>query len=376
MSLYIIVGVLLLLGTIHEVVNQKANNVLYTIFFLGLVLMLIFRYGQGTDYFGYQYIFEKTPFTFDLKTLNESSMHSEIGWKLLCVLFRKLGLSYQLFVGFIGIVTMLFLNSFIQKYCSLKVTALLIAYPTLYLTYICSGMRQGLAICIFLGVMLDLYLKNKKGKFLLAVFLCSTIHTASWILLILLFDWIKDFVRDNEYIIVLLAWIIGICFSFFGFRIEIFDRTFSNESTGISYIAAVERILTYIVIQILYDKYKTACGENTFLETIMFIYSISTIFYGIFFSMPNISSRICYFFKATELSICTTLMSGDKEKYPEYSTIFFYIAALSMVMLIKNIDSYLVQGQYFDYITVWNYPYNNVFVKGEYYYNYYQQLLK
>lgn len=376
MSLYIIVGVLLLLGTIYEVVDHKANNVLYAFFFLGLVLMLIFRYGQGTDYFGYQYIFEKTPLTFDFKKLSDSSMHSEIGWKFLCVLFRKWGLSYQVFIGFIGTVTMLFLNAFIQKHCPLKVAALFIAYPTLYLTYICSGMRQGLVVCIFLGVILDLYLENKRGKFIIAVCICSVFHTASWILLILMFDWIKDFVSDNEYVIILFAWVVGICLSFFGLRIEIFDRTFSNEMTEISYIAALERILTYVVIQILYNKYKKACGENTFLETIMFIYSISTMFYGIFFSMPNISSRICYFFKAMELSICTTLMSGDKEKYPEYSTIFFYIAALSMVMLIKNIDSYLVQGQYYDYIKLWEYPYNSIFVKGDYRYSPYQQLLK
>ncbi len=376
MSLYIIVGVLLLLGTIYEVVNHKANNVLYTIFFLGLLLMLVFRYGQGTDYFGYQYIFEKLPDTLNLNTLNDSSIHSEIGWKFLCVLFRKLGLSYQLFVGFIGIVTMLFLNSFIQKHCPLKVSALFIAYPTLYLTYISSGMRQGLAVCIFLGVMLDLYLENKRGKFIIAVCICATIHTASWILLLLLVDRLKDFILDNQYVIVLFAWVAGICFSFFGLRIEIFDRTFSNEAVEISYIAALERILTYVVIQILYNKYKTVCGENKFLDTVMFIYSISTIFYGIFFSMPTVSSRICYFFKTMELSICATIMAAGKKDFPEYSTMFFYIAALSMVMLLKNIDSYLYQGNYYDNITVWNYPYNNIFTMGEYRYSVHQQLLK
>ncbi len=376
MSLYIIVGIILLLCSIVEVFNHKANDVLYGICFFGLILMLIFRYGQGSDYFAYQYIFEMVPLTFNLKVLSESSIHSEIGWKFLCVLFRKLGLEYQIFVGFIGIASMFFLGLFIQKHCPLKVTTLLIAYPTLYLTYIFSGMRQGLAICIFLGVMLDWYINKERGKFITGIFICVSIHTASWILFILLFDWLNDFILDNEYVVILFAWVIGICISFFGFSINIFGRTFSNESTNISYIAALERLLTYIIIQILYSKYKRAYSENKFLETIMFIYCFSMIFYGICFSMPTISSRICYFFKAMELSICTIFMAGDKEKFPEYSTMFFYIAALSMVMLLKNIDSYISQGSYYNYITVKDFPYNNIFIKEDYRYSMHQQLLK
>lgn len=375
MSLYIIVGILLLLGTIIEVVNHKADNQLYKIFFVGLLLMLVFRYGQGTDYFGYEYNFEMLPLTFNFKTLSNSSVHAEIGWKYLCVLSRKLGISFQFYVGIIGIVTMAFLDNFIQKHCPLKVTALFIAYPTLYLTYISSGMRQGLAICVFLGLMLDLYIQKKKFKFVIAVCICATIHTASWVLLILLFDWIREIVSRNEYIVLLFSVAFGVAFYVFGFNFNFLGRDFSNESSDVSYIAVFERIISYIVIRICYKKYKQVDRGNKNLDLFVYIYSIGILFYGAFFSMPLLSSRMGYFFKGMELVICTILISGDKYKYPEYSTMFFYITALSMVMLVKNIDSYLSQGNYYDYITVWNYPYNNIFIMENYRYSIHQQLI-
>lgn len=375
MSLYIIVGIGLLLGTTNEVLKRKTNDIVYIALFSALLLMLVFRFGQGTDYFAYQYIYEKLPNQLSLKALNDSSIHSELGWKFLCVLFRKLGLHYRVFVAFIGSVTMFFLNSFIQKYCPFKVSALFIAYPTLFLTYICSGMRQGLVICAFLGIILDLYLKKKKWKLFIAVCLCASIHTASWVLLILLLDVIKDFIVKNERLIVFFSWIAGVSFSLLGFNVSLFNRTFVNNESKVSYIAIAERLLTYIVIQILYDKYKQVNKKNELLDSIMYVYALGIIFFGITYAFPVVASRLCYFFKCTEIIICTIIMAADKYKNPEYSTMFFYIAALSIVMCLKNIDSYLSQGHYYSDITVWNYPYNNIFTMGDYRYSFHQELI-
>lgn len=377
MSLYIIVGAFLLLCSIVEFTNKKASNQLYYFAFFGLLLMLCLRYGQGTDYFAYQYIYEKMPLTLEFSVLKKmSTYHAEIGWKVLCLLFRYLGLNFYIFTAVVGTATMFFLNSFIQKYCPLKVTALFIAYPTLFLTYIYSGMRQGLAICAFLGLFLKWYFENKKVKFTIGVLICSSIHTSSLVLLLLLFKNLKNIFFKWKHLIVVAFWIVGLLFYMTGFNITLFGRTFTNEGTSLSFIAISERVLSYVILWVVYSKYKQKTKEdNDFMDDMMYMYSIGIIIYGLFLSMPTTSSRLCYFFKALELLIFTVMMKENKKDFPEASTLYFYISALSMVMLLKNIDSYISQGNYYSYITLWNYPYNNIFVKKDYLYSIHKELI-
>ena len=376
MSLFIIVGTVLLALSIYEFNKRKTSNAAYWFAFLVLTAMLCFRYGQGTDYFAYQYIYEKLPDTLNIITLNKSSIHSEVGWKLLCVIFRKLGFSFYLFNGLVGAVTMLFLNRFIQKFCTLKVTALFIAYPTLYLTYIYSGVRQGLVMCVFLGLLLEWYLEKKNTKFIISVLLCTQIHSGALVLLILLLTPLKSFFIKHQGTIITMAWVIGLGLSVSGISLNFLGRSFTNEGFTTNIAAVAERLLTYFVIRFFYNRYKIVItSKNRFLTSIFYIYSMSMTLYGLFFSMPTVSSRICYFFKVVEIIIIIVMLSCSKEEFPDVSTLFFYIAALSMVMIIKNIDSYLTQGIYYDYVTVWNYPYNNIFEKGNYRFSIYQNLL-
>lgn len=375
MSLYILVGIVLFLCSLFEFLSKRTNKYVYSALFLGLTLMLCLRYGQGTDYFGYQYIYELLPKTLDPVTLTaSSSLHTEIGWKFMCALSKILGLHFYAFVAIIGAITMYFLHLFIKKYCPLKITALFVAYPTLFLTYIFSGMRQALVICFFLGVLLDLYLKKKHTLYFILVLLCSLIHTASLVLLVLLLVRIKTKHQD---LFIVFSWIFGVLFSVFSIRISIFGRVFTNEDSSISYIAVAERLLTYIVIRHIYGNYKRRTNEKTeFLDTIMYIYGICMLLYGLFFSMPTVASRTCYFFKAVEIVLITTLLCSSNKVRSETSFLYTYIALLALVMLYKNIDSYITQGQYYEaYRSVWIFPYNNIFIEASYRFSIHQWLL-
>ncbi len=380
MSLYIIAGIVLFLCSLHEFSTKKTNKFLYTIVFIGLSLMLCLRFGQGTDYFAYQYIYEGVPITLNLSELSSSttSIHSEVGWKFLCVISRVMGLDYYTFVALIGAITMFFLHLFITKYCPLKITALFIAYPTLYLTYIFSGLRQALVLCFFLGVLLDLYFKKKYPLFLTLVLLCSLVHTAALVLLVLLIVPLKKFFIRNQDRIILISWIVGILFSIFSIRMSILGRTFSNEGTLTSYIAVAERILTYLVIRFVYNSYKKINGkDNAFLDTIMYMFGICMVFYGLFFSMSTFASRICYFFKCMEIILLTTMLGYSKKTFPEAYYLYIYISLLTIVMLLKNIDSYISQGMYYDqYSSIWTFPYNNIFIKEDFRYSLHQNLLQ
>lgn len=378
MSLYILFGVVLFLCSLFEFLSKRTNKYVYFALFVGLTLMLCFRYGQGTDYFAYHYIYEYVPKTLSLsKLLASSSLHSEIGWKFLCAFSKIIGLDFYTFAAVIGIITMLLLHLFIKKHCPLKITALFIAYPTLYLTYISSGMRQALVICFFLSVLLDLYAKKKYRYFFVLVLLCSLIHTASLILLIMLSASLRKTLVKYQDRLVLASWVVGIFFSIFTIRITFLGRTFSNESSSTSYIAVAERVLTYILLRLVYISYSRRTKEqNQFLDTMMYLYGICLILYGLFFSMPTTSSRICYFFKAVEIVLFTTLMASSRKDVPAAAILFGYIAVLSLVMLYKNIDSYIHQGLYYAaYSNAWTFPYNNLFIKGNYRYSVHQRLL-
>lgn len=378
MSLFIIVGIILFIGSFLEVSSKKTLKGLYFALFFGLTLMLCLRFGQGTDYFAYQYIYEYVPETLSLFELSAtSSIHSEIGWKFLCALSKILGINYYTFVAIIGVITMLLLHSFIKKFCPLRITALFIAYPTLFLTYIFSGLRQALVVCFFLGVLLDLYIKKRYARFFVYVLLASLIHSASLSLLILLPASLRKFFSKTQDSFILFSWIFGVFFSIFSIRFTIFGRVFTNAGASANYVAMAERLLTYIIIRIAYSSYKRRTGErNDSLDTIMYIYSLCITLYGFFFSLPLVASRVCYFFKTVEIILLTTMLGYSKKTLNVIPYLFIYISLLTFVMLFKNLDSYISQGLYYSaYSNVWTFPYNNLFVKGSYRYSVHERLL-
>lgn len=349
---------------------------MYYIMFAILTAMLCFRYGQGTDYFGYFYLFEHNPETLNIIELLQNKEHTEVGWKFISALFKVLGLDYYVFVGVLGAVTMFFFNSFVQKFCPYKIMALLIAYPTLYLTYFSSGIRQGLVMSVFLGLLLDWYLKGKYVRFTIGALISAAFHSSGLVLLVLLLFGVRRFVQKNELGLIIVFAIAGILLAVFGFKITLFGRTFTNIGAGVSYIGFAERLLTFFLIKVCYDKYKkNITAEDEKLELLYYIYVLGTLGYCLTFSSPVIASRLFYMFKLIEIVLCTVMSYNSKKLFPEASWLFVYIVALSGVMLVKNIDNYISQGDYYDSVSVWNYPYHNVFTKQMSRSNYHFDLL-
>lgn len=364
MSLYLVVGALLILGTIYEYVYKKTSNIMYIIMFLVLTLMLCFRYGQGTDYFGYQYLYDRFSDFSSITGLYNNSEHSEFGWKLLNYVCGHIGMDFYLFSGLIGAVTMLFFNNFVQKFCPYKVTALLVAYPTLYLTYFFSAIRQGLIMSIFLGFLIDWYLRKKYVRYAIVVLLCATLHSSALVLLILLIPRIKTYIIKYDIALIALFGMIGIFLSIIGFNFSILGKTFSGGEGNISIIGVAERLVTFIFIKRGYDRFCRNTGEKQGIyDAMYYIYVVGTLGYCLTFSSPLVASRLFYFFKLLEILFISVILSKFKSNFPVVSIFLLFVIALSSVMLVKNIDSYISQGEYFDSVNVFNYPYHDVFTK-------------
>ena len=84
-----------------------------------LTLLLCLRYGQGTDYFAYKYLYELSSVSLTwndyLRYLLIS--HGQIGWQTIMFILNGLHISYEYFVIFLSLLEMLLLNVFINNFC-------------------------------------------------------------------------------------------------------------------------------------------------------------------------------------------------------------------------------------------------------------------
>ena len=369
MSLYLIVSMFLVGGAVFEFVKKQTPKIFYYISFAALTVMLCLRYGQGTDYISYADIYAAIPANF-FEIFSSKTVHSEFGWKILCWLFRTVNTPFPAFVAILSLVEMAMLFLFVNEFCKNKVLALTLGYHTLYLTYFFSIMRQGLVIALFIGIMLDWIIQKKYIRYVILSLLCATIHTASLLLLIVPIVNTKFLAKLKwQLILVGVAWGFGVLISsgaldavlpvILPSRIYMYLTT---RKESISLFAVIERILSFGVIFFSY-WYCIKTGEENAeaYTTLIRIATIGMIIYGGFIWQPMIASRLSYVFKVVEIGIFCGLLLNHRMFSKLKIT---YLLCLVLIMLVKNIDSYIYQGLYFESINVFNYPYISIFDMG------------
>ena len=97
MSLYHIIFIFLLLGAVVEHVRCKTPKRLFWAAGVLLTVFLCLRFGQGQDYFNYANIYYNLP-TNPIQALLFTNIHSELGWKFLCGLFRAVRAPFPVLV--------------------------------------------------------------------------------------------------------------------------------------------------------------------------------------------------------------------------------------------------------------------------------------
>lgn len=161
MSLYHIVFIWLFVMTVVEHIRKGTNRYVFFGTYLFLTVMLCIRFGQGQDYFSYASIYYlEVPDSFG--KLFDSPGRIEIGWQVLCILGKKLSMSFPIFIALISLYIMAVFYRFLRLYCKLReMLALMLCYHTLYLTYFMSILRQAVIVATFLGVLLPWIMKKR-----------------------------------------------------------------------------------------------------------------------------------------------------------------------------------------------------------------------
>ena len=363
MSLYLIVMAMLVSFGVYEYRKGKTQKKLYAIAFFVLGMMLCFRYAQGSDYYGYYVNYLLTPKIWQVKKLISINIHGELGWRLLCSVCRSFGMPFEMVVFFISLFELYCIHRFVSRHCRLQTVALLLLFPTIYLTYTYSALRQGAVLLFFLGFLIEWFYRGKMRHYLIGTLVCFTIHSSALVFLVLFA--LKFIVLDGKWALILmgLAAVGGICAQWLLPKISSVFATYANSSMSI--VAIGERAVSAgIILYVFWDRLKDRKNRKL-LDLMLQIYLYGTIIYAFLMWNALISSRFNIYFKSVELVLFTAaLRKPGRLPYVNVRTkdaVAAYLLALSIVMYFKNINSYILQGDYFENTNVFNYPYLNIF---------------
>jgi len=359
-SLYHIVFLWLILCAVLEHISQKTPKILFALSFLVLSAMLCLRFGQGTDYFSYSAIYYTVPGN-PLQALT-APVHAEVGWKILCSFFRAADASFPVFIFFLSVYMMTMLLRFLKHFGGeRKMLILLLCFHTLYMSYFMSILRQAVIIATLLGLLLPWLLQKKYLRFCIVALALSSLHSIALLLLLLpLLRGVQLKVKQCV-ALVILGFAAGAAFCVVDIA-SILNRIKEHAyfiDASISIVAIAERIFTFAVVTFVYYQHLQGKepDQDDPLHIVYKTYAIGLFLYGVLMWSALISSRTVYIFKVVEiclLSICLT--SCKKSRH----LVLLYFIALSALLYVKNINSYLEQGAYTN-ANVINYPYVSVF---------------
>lgn len=166
--------------------NKIENRILRDLLgILPLVLIIIFRFGLGPDYFSYQYIYENLPIG-NFGMIFNYENHIDIGYKVIMFVFRNLNVSFHVYFTILNLITMIIFYKWLKDNSKNFPMSLVLFYSMFFFVWVLSSVRQGIVIAVSL---LMFFNKNKKASLItdiVAIILMTTIHKSSLFLFVLL----------------------------------------------------------------------------------------------------------------------------------------------------------------------------------------------
>lgn len=348
MNLYLTALFLLAAGSLAEWKYPEYEKKLYLGCWLMLTALLCLRFGQGTDYVTYHAIYETIPVAVDLQHGYICGYYPEIGWRLISAAFKLLHVPFQGFAFALGLADMVLLHRFLEKYVPWKVAGLFLACPVLYLVYMVSGLRQGLAVCIFLGIALPYYLERKWIPYVAAVLLAMSFHRAGamWLLLVAV-----------SYVPVRAMFCLAGLSAAGGLMLQIppvqelilrLIPLYHMEQFLLggdpSFFAIGERLVTFGVIAVLYcRRSRTDEKVDPEVKAVMKAYTCGLCVYLLLLGNAYYASRFAVIFKVLEIMLAVRL-TERRDRIARTAAVFFLF--LTLLMGVKNLNAAVREGGY------------------------------
>lgn len=328
--------------------NEKSKRYLFTAMFILMTCMLAFRYGQGTDYEGYRQNYYGIDY------------HSEVGYRILSHALRDIGISFEVFIAIVSAFQMFCIYRAITLHSQYRCLSLAILYPTIYLTYFYSAIRQGILIAFFLGFMVGWLKEKQYKKMFFSIIILSLFHWTALLLIPILL--IHKISLRSVYLMMGLAIMSGIMLyiipsSFFA-KFNNFNLTYYTQNKAVSIPGCAERIFFLGLITVLYHKTvsdKEHSEMTTWYKTYVYGFALSIAA----FAWGTVSSRLGAVPKSLEVLMLPYFLKtceGRERKILKIGLILYIC-----LMTCKNINSYIVQGmQYYYNCNIFTYPYISI----------------
>ncbi|MEZ4358516.1 MAG: EpsG family protein [Eubacteriales bacterium] len=311
--------IILALGLILSAINDK-KHISFKLLVLILLVFAFLRYGVGTDYFSYNFLYDRLNPSLFLE-LTQGVDNQEIGFRLFGSLLKGIGFSYQFYLIIIAFINIFFISLTCSKYSKNPTFSLLIYYSFYYLVWTFSGLRQGIVIAIGVYYLLEYIQKNKHLRFLLIVLLLTTIHLSALILIPLYFASKINFKKKTLLIILLSSLAFAMIpwgnilknFIWIPFisRIILYIDTSTFSLTRLLDFQSIGRFVFLIIIFFYYDSY---ARQNEVSKKILNIYIISMILYFVFKFSELTAARLSIYGKILDMIILANTYYLYKER--------------------------------------------------------------
>ncbi len=363
--IYILILFIISFSTLISVLLNRDFKILTIIIFFIITVMSIFRYGSGTDYFGYEYHYLVNPISLYDAVYYNSNIN--IGYRVLMAFFKSNGVNFQIFIGIISLFMMSIYLYVIVKNSKIYIISLLIFYSLYQAIYVESAIRQGIAMSIFFIAFFIFYKENKKKEYIFLIIIGGMFHYSVFIAITVpIIDIFYKKFFSNFLFNIVISVISIICFLLKGDLILIKVLNYLglniNYSSGTLNILAI--LLRIVIILFLFLLYKFSCENrvDNFNKKCIYIYFINTLIF-IAFSNMGILSRATDILCLIDVILIPNLIWANNNKLIKLLGIIFIIFVMN-TNFIKDKISFLNQGSYFDK-NILNYPYVSVFNKND-----------
>lgn len=313
--------------------------------------MVMFRYGQLTDYFNYELLYNKP---------DEWDAWRDPLFFILTEMFKVLGMNYEMFVIVFGLITMWLSYPFFYKICGRSMMALFIYYCYVFLIMQMNAVRQGACISLILCSFVLLTEKRMRLFYTIIILGCF-LHIS--MLSALLIGWLYNKQFYNRSYMKWFVWGLTL-FAFITPDLTMYIPAFLNDrSHGVfgeaKFLQVAIRAL--LIIPVMYVK--PQLGSNGYYAKSICI--TGYCLYCLLSFSPLISARIEYYYRVFLCLFVSYLIFHMKKVYMG-SLFLFMILFIHVVLYFKNIDTFISTGDYNErVVSIYNFPYISIFDKEE-----------
>lgn len=342
--MYIFILMLLIISVLHR--DKKNENKIYNYLTIFSIFLIIFRFGVGTDYFSYEYLYN----LIDVNNLNYSISiipNMELLFKFLMIIFKFIGIPFHIFSIIISSTIMLLIYRFIRCKSPNKLLSLLLLFSTFYIVWVLSALRQGLVVAVLLNVY---FTETKLSSWMkvLITLIMTLIHTSA-ILAGVMYLLSKIKLEKKYY---LLFAIIGLLFHFI--PVELYINYLENIPVlskvsfyiddipiSILSITVIMRLVFFSIVYCNYDKLVSAYGDRTFFNFVIINY---VVYFLLIFSSLTASRISIYGYLSLIIVIPMIISLTDYSKI--YNVLLSIVIVFSGFSFYKESTAYIDQSGY------------------------------